>query len=321
VLFPVVSARPCFPVLPARPHFGEEGWRSVTPNGRKSTRQPSVSPTSMGIKSLAERKAWHMPRWVRSLAPPLFGGLLGGAIAFVALLIATLAHLDVLHQFQTLVIGILAIFASLIALFGVHMQILNARTIEENRLKRDALAFATALLRQTEEFQSKLFLMYRLCNSAAQDGSYEGVKRFCEDMQEITFPELFEAPWRDIGLLNPDITLIIHSLKESLQLAKSMAASNPWLEKQPVIPGLFKNDFSSMEKLEEKETQSEMKNFVRVQIGYYDDMIKQELQALITCLEAEAEEYAMQLGLDERRKSLRARAKALRDTRMQSGGA
>jgi hypothetical protein len=262
-----------------------------------------------------------MPRWVRSLVPPLFGGLLGGAITFVALLLATIAHLDVLHQFQTLVIGILAIVASLIALFGVHMQILNARTIEENRLKRDALAFATALLRQTEEFQSKLFLTYQLCNSAAQDGSYESVKRFCEDMEEITVPQLFEAPWRDIGLLNPDITLIIHSLKESLQLAKSMASSNPSLERQPVIPGLLKNPFSIMEEPEKEETQSEMEDFARVQVGYYDSMIKQELQALITCLEAEAEAYAMQLGLDEMRKSLRARAKALRDTRMQSGGA
>jgi hypothetical protein len=274
----------------------------------------------MSIKSLAERKAWHMPRWARSLAPPLFAGLLGGAITFVALLIATIAHLDVLHQFQTLVIGILAIVASLIALVGVHMQILNARNIEDNKLKRDAFAFATALLRQTEEFQSKLFLMYRLCNSAAQDGSYEGVRRFCEDMQEIAVPELFEAPWRDIGLLNPDIAVIIHSLRESLQSAKSMAASNPWLEKQPVIPGLLKSHSSSLEEPEE-ETQSEMKNFVRVQIGHYESMIKQELQQLITCLEAEAEEYAMQLGLDEKRKSLRARAKALRDTRMQSGGA
>jgi hypothetical protein len=262
-----------------------------------------------------------MPRWVRSLVPPVFGGLLGGAITFVALLIATIAYLDVLHQFQTLVIGILAIVASLITLFGVHMQILNARKIEENRLKRDAFAFANALLRQTEEFQSKLFSMYHLCNSAAQDGSYEGVKRFCEDMQEITVPELFEAPWRDIGLLNPDITLIIHSLRESLQLAKSMAASNPWLEQQPVIPGLLKNPFSSVEEPKEKETQSEIENFVRVQVGYYESMIKQELEALITCLEAEAEEYAMQLGLDEMRKSLRARAKARRDTRKQSGGA
>jgi hypothetical protein len=50
-----------------------------------------------------------------------------------------------------------------------------------------------------------------------------------------------------------------------------------------------------------------------VQVGYYEDTIKQELQALITCLEAEAEEYAMQLGLDEKRKSLRARAKARRE--------
>jgi hypothetical protein len=275
----------------------------------------------MSIKSLAERKAWHMPRWVRSLAPPLFGGLLGGAIAFVALLVATIAHLDVLHQFQTLVIGLLAIVASLIALFGVHMQVLNTRNIEENRLKRDSFAFATALLRQTEEFQSRLFSMYRLCNSAAQDGSYEDVKRFCEDMQEISVPELFEAPWRDIGLLNPDITLLIHSLRESLQLAKSMARLNPWLEKQPAIPGLLKSPLSGVEEQEEGETQSDMMDFVRVQVDHYDSMIKQELEGLITCLEAEAEEYAMQLGLDEKRKSLRARAKALRDTRMQSGGA
>ena len=47
-----------------------------------------------------------------------------------------------------------------------------------------------------------------------------------------------------------------------------------------------------------------MKKSPRVQVGYYEDMIKQELQALITCLEAETEEYAMQLGLDEMRKSL-----------------
>ena len=56
-----------------------------------------------------------------------------------------------------------------------------------------------------------------------------------------------------------------------------------------------------------------MEKFLRVQVGYYEDMIKQELQALITCLEEEAEEYAMQLGLDEKRKSLRARAKARRE--------
>ena len=276
----------------------------------------------MNIKNLAERKAWHMPRWVRSVVPPLFGGLLGGAITFVVLSIVTITYLGVLHEFQTLAIGILAIVASLIALVGVHMQILNARKIEENRLKHDAFAFATALLMQTEEFQSKISLIYYLCNSAAQDGSYEyGVQRFCKDMHEITAPQLFEAPWRDIGLLNPDITLLIHSIRGSLQLAKSMAASNLWLEKQPVIPGLLKNPFSSLDEPGVEETQSEMDKFLRVQVGYYEDMIKQELQALITCLEAEAEEYAMQLGLDEKRKSLRARARARRDTRMQSGGA
>jgi hypothetical protein len=64
-----------------------------------------------------------------------------------------------------------------------------------------------------------------------------------------------------------------------------------------------------------------MESFVRAQVGYYESMTKQESQALITCLEAEAEEYAMQLGLDEKRKTLRARAKALRDTRRQSRGA
>jgi hypothetical protein len=81
----------------------------------------------MNIKGLAKPKAWHMPRWVRSLVPPLFGGLLGGAIAFVALSIVTMTYLGVLHEFQTLAMGILAIVASLIALFGVHMQILNAQ--------------------------------------------------------------------------------------------------------------------------------------------------------------------------------------------------
>ena len=52
-----------------------------------------------------------------------------------------------------------------------------------------------------------------------------------------------------------------------------------------------------------------MEHFLRQQIDYYDDMIKQELQALIICLEAEAEEYAMQLGLDEKIKLLRAQAR------------
>jgi hypothetical protein len=275
----------------------------------------------MNIKSLAERKAWHMPRWVRSLVPPLFGGLLGGAITFVALLIATIAYLDALHQFQTLVIGILAIVASLIALFGVHMQILNTRKIEENRLKRDAFAFATALLRQTEDFQAELSLIHHVCNSAAQDGSYSyGVKRLCEDMHEITVPELFEAPWRDMGLLNPDIILLIHEIMRSLELAKSTTSSNTWLEKQLVIPGLL-NQFSIADGPEEENTQNEMKNFLRQWVDFYENMINQPLQALMTCLEAEAEEYAMQLGLDERRMWLRARAKALRDTRMQSGGA
>jgi hypothetical protein len=132
-------------------------------------------------------------------------------------------------------------------------------------------------------------------------------------MHEITAPQLFEAPWRDIGLLNPDITLLIHSIRESLQLAKSMAARNPWLEDQPAIPGLLKSPLSGVDEPEMEETQSEMEKFLRVQADYYEDMIKQELQALITCLEAEAEGYAMQLGLDEKRKSLRARAKARRE--------
>jgi hypothetical protein len=181
-----------------------------------------------------------MPRWVRSLVLPLFGGLLGGAITFVVLSIVAITYLGVLHQFQTLVIGILAIVASLIALFGVHMQVLNARKIEENRLKRDAFAFATALLMQTEDFQSKISLIYHLCNSAARDGSYEyGVKCFCDDIHEITVPELFTAPWRDKGLLNPDITLLSHSIERGLHLAKSLASSNPCIEKQPVIPGLL----------------------------------------------------------------------------------
>lgn len=68
-----------------------------------------------------------MPRWVRSLVPPLFGGLLGGAITFVVLSIVTVTYPGVLHQFLTLVIGILAIVASLIVLFGVHMQVLNTQ--------------------------------------------------------------------------------------------------------------------------------------------------------------------------------------------------
>lgn len=77
----------------------------------------------MKIKNRAVPKAWHMPRWVRSLVPPLFGGLLGAAIAFVVLLIATIAYLDVLHTFQTLVGGIIAIVASLVVLFGVYVRI------------------------------------------------------------------------------------------------------------------------------------------------------------------------------------------------------
>jgi hypothetical protein len=36
-----------------------------------------------------------MPRWVRSLVPPLFGGVLGGAITFVVLSIATITYLGV----------------------------------------------------------------------------------------------------------------------------------------------------------------------------------------------------------------------------------
>jgi hypothetical protein len=275
----------------------------------------------MNIKSFAKRKAWHMPKWVRSVVPPLFGGLLGGAITFVALLIATIGYLDVLHEFQTLVSGILAIIASLVVLFGVYMRLSYDRKVEENKLKHDAFAFATALLRQTEDFQSKISLIYHLCNSAARDGSYEyGVRRFCEDMHQINVPELFEAPWRDIGLLNPDITLLIHSIERSLQLAKSLATANPWIDKQPAIPGLL-NPFSVVNESGKGKTPSEMGYFLRQQIGYYEDMIEQELHALIICLEAEAEEYAMQLGLDEKRMWLRARAKARRDTRKQSGGA
>ena len=33
-----------------------------------------------------------MPRWVRSLVPPLFRGLVGGAITFVVLSIATITY-------------------------------------------------------------------------------------------------------------------------------------------------------------------------------------------------------------------------------------
>jgi hypothetical protein len=275
----------------------------------------------MKIKNRAVPKAWHMPRWVRSLVPPLFGGLLGGAIAFVVLLIATIAYLDVLHTFQTLVGGIIAIVASLVVLFGVYVRISYDRKVEENKLKHEAFAFATALLRQAEDFQSKLSVIYHVCNSAARDGSYEyGVTRFCADMNEITVPELFEAPWRDIGLLNPDVTLLIHSITRSLQLAKSMVSSNRLVERQPTIPGLL-NRSSIMNEPEKEKTQSEMEHFLRQQIGYYDGMIKQDLQALIICLEAEAEEYAMQLGLDEKIKLLRAQAKARRDARKQSGDA
>ena len=181
------------------------------------------------------------------------------------------------------------------------MRISYNRKVEENKLKHEAFAFATALLRQAEDFQSKLSVIYHVCNSAARDGSYEyGVTRFCEDMNEITVPELFEAPWRDIGLLNPDVTLLIHSITRSLQLAKSMVSSNRLVERQPTIPGLL-NRSSIMNEPEKEKTQSEMEHFLRQQIGYYDDMIKQELQALIICLEAEAEEYAMQLGLDEKK--------------------
>ena len=96
-----------------------------------------------------------MPRWVRSLVPPLFGGLLGGAITFVVLSIATITYLGGLHKFQTLLIGILAIVASLIALFGVHMQSLNVKRIEENRLKRDAFAFATLFSCRQKNFNRK----------------------------------------------------------------------------------------------------------------------------------------------------------------------
>jgi hypothetical protein len=106
----------------------------------------------MSIKNLAEPKAWHMPSWVRSLVPPLFGGLLGGAITFVVLLIATITYLDVLHTFQTLVGGIIALVASLVVLFGVYVRISYDMKVEENKLKRDAFAFAIALLRQTEDF-------------------------------------------------------------------------------------------------------------------------------------------------------------------------
>ena len=172
----------------------------------------------MNIKSLAEPKAWHMSKWARSVVPPLFGGLLGGAIAFVALLIATIAYLDVLHEFQTLVSGILAIIASLVVLFGVYVRLSYDRKVEENKLRRDAFAFATALLRQTEDFQSKISLIYHLCNSAVRDGSYEhGVRRFC-------------------------------------------VVNEP----------------------EKEETQSGMGYFLRQQVGYYEDMIEQELQALIS---------------------------------------
>jgi hypothetical protein len=139
-------------------------------------------------------------------------------------------------------------------------------------------------------------------------------------MRQITVPELFEAPWRDMGLLNPDITLLIHSIQRSLQLAKSLAVANPWIENQPAIPGLL-NPFSVVNEPEKEKTRNEMGYFLRQQVGYYEDMIEQELQAFIICLEAEAEEYAMQLGLDERRMWLRARAEARRDTRKQSGGA
>src|SRR5262245_59507340 len=267
-------------------------------------------------------RSWAaLPRWVRSLVPPLFGGLLGGAISFVVLLIATIAYLDVLHTFQTLVGGIIALVASLVVLFGVYVRISYDRKVEENRLKRDAFAFATTLLRQTEDFQSTISSIYYTCNSAARDGSYErGVKRFCEDMQEINVPALFEAPWRDIGLLNPDISSLIHSVTRGLQSAKFMTSSNHLIDRQPIIPGLL-NQSGIVNGPGKEKTQSEMEYFLRQQVQHYDDMIKQQLRALITCLETEAEEYAMQLGLDEERKRLRARAKARRNASKRTGAA
>ena len=61
---------------------------------------------------------------------------------------------------QTLVGGTIAIVASLVVLFGVYVRISYDRKVEENKLKHEAFAFATALLRQAEDFQSKLSVIF-----------------------------------------------------------------------------------------------------------------------------------------------------------------
>lgn len=277
----------------------------------------------MSTKGTLAPNTWTVWSWARSLVPPLLGGLIGGTIAFAAFLIVSITYLDLLHEFQTLVSGILAIVASLVVLSGVYATISYDRKKEDNRIKRDAFALSTALLRQAEDMQSEISLVYFRCNLSLKNGSHGsyrfGMERLCEDLRDISVPELFEVPWKDIGLLNPDVGLFINVVRRGLEFAKSMSLSNSLLKTQPVLPGLLNPFEIAVDEAEKERSQNEMKDFLREQVGYYEKMIKPPLDALILYLEAEAEEYATKLGLDEKRKWLRAQAKARRDARKQSG--
>ncbi len=52
----------------------------------------------------------------------VLAGLIGGAVVCAAGLIATFYHLGLVAEFQTLITGILAVFATIIALGGVLIQ-------------------------------------------------------------------------------------------------------------------------------------------------------------------------------------------------------
>jgi hypothetical protein len=254
----------------------------------------------------------------RSLGLSLSGGLLGGAISFGILLVAAMIYFDLLYHFQTLVSGILAIGASFIVLWGVRIQIRHDRRAEEDRIKHDAFAFANALLNETNKFQSKMTSIYSKSDRSIKHGLHRrALKGLSEDIRDVKIPALFESPWREMGLLSPDITSLVRTIVMSVDLAKSWGSPYPWLLEEPLIPGILspKIEFRTEDK-DERLHLIEM--YLQEQIEFYEAFIELPLRRLMICLEDEVEEYGRELGIDEKTRRLRAQAKARREARRQS---
>jgi hypothetical protein len=151
-------------------------------------------------------------------------------------------------------------------------------------------------------------------------GTYQlALERFPQKIKDVTPPTLFEAPWRDLGLLSPDVSLFIYSIKRSFDVAKNTAKADHLLAMQPPIPGLLSPFVADVDASQKKIWEEQANEFLSDQIDFYELSVKAALDTLIRHLEAEAEEYAIQLGLDERTRWLRAQAKARRDAQKQSG--